>query len=59
MLLNNSVPTPTGTVKNFNKIMDVVNPALDKVWTGEKSAADALKECEPKVADLVQGKRER
>ncbi len=59
MLLNNGVPTPTGTVKNFNKIMDVVNPALDKVWIGEKTAADALKECEPKVADLVQGKRER
>jgi len=58
-LLNHGVPTPTGTVKNFNKILDVVNPELDKVWTGEVSAEEALKNCEPKVADLIQGKRER
>lgn len=59
MLLNASVPTPTGTVKNFNKIMDVVNPALDKVWLGEQTAAEALKAAETKAQPLVQGKRER
>lgn len=59
MLLNYSVPTPTGTVKNFSKIMDVVNPALDKVWTGEQSAADAMSKVEAKVKPLIEGKRER
>lgn len=58
-LLNYSVPTPTGTVKNFNKIMDVVNPALDKVWQGKQTAADAMKEAEAKAQPLIKGKRER
>lgn len=58
-LLNYSVPTPTGTVKNFNKIMDLVNPALDKVWQGKQTAADAMKAAEAKAQPLIQGNRER
>jgi len=59
MLLNYSVPTPTGTVKNFSRIIDVVNAALDKVWLGQQSAADAMKEAEAKVKPLIQSRRER
>lgn len=59
MLLNYSVPTPTGTVKNFNKIIDIVNPALDKVWLGQQTAQEAMKAAETKAQPLVQGKRER
>jgi len=59
MALNHGVPTPTGTVKNFNKIMDFVNPALDKVWLGEMTAMEALKSIEEDVQAVVQGKRQR
>lgn len=59
MLLRYSVPTPTGTVKNFSKIIDVVNPALDKVWLGEQTASEAMAQAEAKAKALVQGKRER
>lgn len=52
-----SVPSPTGVIKNFNKIMDIVNPALDKVWLGQTTAEQAMKSIEPKVTPLIQGKR--
>lgn len=57
MVLNHGVITPTATVKNFNKIMDIINPALDQVWLGQKSAADALKEVQDKAQAEVQGRR--
>ena len=56
-LLNYSVPSPTGKIKNFNKIMDVVNPALDNVWLGKTSAEAAMKGIESKVDPLIQGRR--
>jgi len=57
MVLNHGVITPTATVKNYNKIMDIVNPALDQVWLGQKSAADALAEVKDKAQAEVQGRR--
>lgn len=57
-MLNNSVPTPTAYVVNFNKMMDLVNPALDKVWLGMQSAEEAMKEIEPKVLQAGIGRRE-
>lgn len=56
-LLNYSVPSPTGKIKNFNKIMNIVNPALDNVWLGKTTAEAAMKGIEPKVAPLIQGRR--
>ncbi|GLX67087.1 ABC transporter substrate-binding protein [Paenibacillus glycanilyticus] len=58
MLLNHSHPTPTAYVKNFNKIMDVVNPALDKVWLGKQTAQEALDAVAAKAQQQVQGRRD-
>ncbi|QHW32806.1 sugar ABC transporter substrate-binding protein [Paenibacillus rhizovicinus] len=58
VLLNHSHPTPTAYVKNFNKIMDVINPALDKVWLGKQSAKEALDAVAAKAQEQVQGRRD-
>ncbi|MDO3409267.1 sugar ABC transporter substrate-binding protein [Saccharibacillus sp. CPCC 101409] len=57
VLLNDGHQTPTGYVKNFNKIMDIVNPAMDKVWLGEQSAQEALDGIAAKAQAQVQGRR--
>jgi multiple sugar transport system substrate-binding protein len=59
MLMNHSHQTPTGYVKNFNKIMDLVNPALDKVWLGEQTAKEALDAIAPQAQAQVQGRRDK
>ncbi|MBD2868852.1 sugar ABC transporter substrate-binding protein [Paenibacillus sp. IB182493] len=58
MLLEHSRQTPTGYVKNFNKIMDIVTPALDKVWLGEQSAQEAMDAIADKAQAQVQGRRD-
>lgn len=35
--------------------MDVLNPALDKVWLGEASAADAIAEVQDNMNGQVDG----
>lgn len=57
MILNYGEVTPTATVVNFNKIMNIINPALDKVWLGQISVADALKEVEQAAQAEVKGRR--
>lgn len=58
VLLNDSHQTPTGYVKNFNKIMDIVNPALDKVWLGQQTAQEAMDSIAAKAQAQVQGRRD-
>lgn len=58
MLLEHSHATPTGYVKNFNKIMDVVTPALDKVWLGQQTAQAAMDGIAEKAQAQVQGRRD-
>ncbi|WP_123042080.1 ABC transporter substrate-binding protein [Cohnella candidum] len=58
VLLNSSHQTPTGYVKNFNKIMDIVNPALDKVWLGQQSAQEAMDSIANKAQAQVKGRRD-
>ncbi|MFC5649428.1 ABC transporter substrate-binding protein [Paenibacillus solisilvae] len=58
IILNHSHPTPTAYVKNFNKIMDVVNPALDKVWFGKQTAKEAMDSIAAKAQEQVQGRRD-
>lgn len=58
VMLNNSHQTPTGYVKNFNKIMDVVTPALDKVWLGQQSAQEAMDAIADKAQAEVKGRRD-
>ncbi|MRN52147.1 ABC transporter substrate-binding protein [Paenibacillus monticola] len=58
VILTKSHQTPTGYVKNFNKIMDVVNPALDKVWLGQQTAQEAMDAIAPKAQAQVKGRRD-
>lgn len=55
----NCEPALTYSVQNFPKIMDVLNPALDKVWLGEMSAADAIASVEDKMNAEVKGQYNR
>lgn len=55
----NCEPALTYSVQNFPKIMDILNPALDKVWLGEMSAADAIASVEDKMNAEVKGKYNR
>ena len=52
----NGVPSLSYSIKNFGKIMDVLNPALDKIWVGESSAEDAISVVEENANKEVQGK---
>jgi multiple sugar transport system substrate-binding protein len=58
MMAEHSHQAPTGYVKNFNGIMDIVNPALDKVWLGEQSVQEAMDGIAEKVQAQVQGRRD-
>lgn len=42
-------------VKNFNKINDVITPALDDLWSGEKTAEEAISSIEEDANAQVQG----
>lgn len=54
--IENGIPGPTYYVKNWPKIDAIVAPALDQVWRGEKSAADALNEIAEAAQAEVQGR---
>ena len=42
-MLDGTAETPvTAYVKNFNKINDIITPALDDLWSGEKTAEEAI-----------------
>ena len=45
----------TAYVKNFNKINDVISPALDDLWSGEKTADEAISSIEADANAQVQG----
>ena len=53
--LKNSVPDVGYYLKNSVKINSIIGPALDQVWSGEKTAEEALTEIEPKVTPELQG----
>lgn len=38
--------------------MDIVNPALDKVWLGQQTAQEAMDSIAPKAQEQVQGRRD-
>lgn len=53
--MNNSVPDSGYYIKNSVKISSIISPALDQVWSGDKTAEEALKEIEPKVVPELKG----
>lgn len=55
----NGEPALTYSIKNFPKIMDVLNPKLDKVWLGEMTVEEAIASVEEQMNAQVQGKYPR
>lgn len=53
--LNNSTPDVGYYLKNSVKIGSIISPSLDQVWSGEKTAQEALTEIEPKVIPELKG----
>ncbi|WP_248924135.1 ABC transporter substrate-binding protein [Paenibacillus hamazuiensis] len=45
-------PTPWFYLPTYNRIDEVVNPAMDAVWSGSKSAKDAIAALLPKVKPI-------
>lgn len=43
------------TIKNFNKINDIISPALDLLWSGEMTAADAIASIKDQANAEVKG----
>ncbi|NQX45642.1 sugar ABC transporter substrate-binding protein [Paenibacillus tritici] len=58
VILTKGHQTPTGYVKNFNNIMDLVNPALDKVWLGQQTAQEAMDSIAAKAQAQIKGRRD-
>ena len=55
-MMDGTARTPiTAYVKNFNKINDVISPALDDLWSGEKTADEAISSIEADANAQVQG----
>lgn len=46
-------------VKNFNKMNAIIAPALDTVWLGESTAADALASVKDQVVPLYEGRYDK
>lgn len=55
----NGMPNLVYSIQNFPKIMDVLNPALDKVWLGEATAEEAISAVQDKMNAEAQGKYTR
>ncbi|MDI6619157.1 MAG: sugar ABC transporter substrate-binding protein [Clostridiales bacterium] len=53
--LNDSEPDVGYYLKNDNEIMNIMNSALDQLWMGKKTAAQVLKEIEPKAQAAYKG----
>jgi len=55
-MIDGTAGAPVTTyVKNFNKINDVITPALDDLWAGEKTAAEAVNSIKDDANAQVQG----
>lgn len=55
-MMDGTANTPiTAYVKNFNKINDIISPALDDLWSGEKTAEEAISSIETDANAQVQG----
>lgn len=55
-MIDGTAGTPvTAYVKNFNKINDIITPALDDLWSGEKTAEEAINSIVDDANAQVQG----
>ena len=53
--LENGIPGPTYTLKNFSKIDSIVSSCLDQVWLGQVSAQEALDDAVALARPEMQG----
>lgn len=53
---NNSELSSEHRMMHYNQINDIVFPALDKVWTGEQTAQEALDKVMPEVDKIFEGR---
>ena len=53
--LENGVPTRTYTIRNLPRINEILGPALDAVWTGDISVAEAVASVQELMDAEVQG----
>ncbi len=58
-MLNHAQPLWQFYVKNFPKMNEIINPALDTVWLGEKTAAEALASVKDQVVPLYEGRYDK
>jgi multiple sugar transport system substrate-binding protein len=58
-LLTNNVPAPVYYLQNFGKISSMAFTALDPVWMGKQTAAQAMKDIAPKIQPEIQGKYQK
>lgn len=49
MLMNNTVPPYTGSIKNFPDMIDIVNVEVDYILSGEKTAQQAMDDAAAKI----------
>ncbi len=55
-VLTNFRPHPSSYVRNFPLIDALVQPALERIFMGKESAEQAMKNIEPEVNKLIEGK---
>lgn len=55
----NGIPNIGYSIQNAPKIMDLLKPALDKVWLGESEAEEAIKAVEDNMNKEVKGRYPR
>jgi multiple sugar transport system substrate-binding protein len=52
--LKATYPTPWFFLPTYSRISDVLNPAMDAVWSGSKTAEQAIKELMPKIKPIFE-----
>ena len=54
--LENGMSGPYYYVKGFGEIDAIIAPALEQVWLGTKTAAQAIQDIEPKAQQKLRGR---
>jgi len=56
-IVNYSVPMPSSYLRNYAQVLDVaLEPAIDRIWNNEASAADAFAQAVKMAEPLMQGR---
>jgi multiple sugar transport system substrate-binding protein len=59
-VINDSVPLPSYYLRNYAEVLDkAIQPAFEKIWNNQASAADALNQAVMDARPLMQGRWDR